>query len=147
MSSDNEKQEEISDINFNTDSSLDEQKPKHESDDTNNLDAFFIDDVTSDDRLWAALGYPIPFIALIAILMDDKNERPFIRYHAVQAIVFSVVLWTAILLLGIVTLGIGTMCSPILWLISLWPAYDAYQGNYTELPVITNFIKNRGWVP
>jgi uncharacterized membrane protein len=146
MSSDNEKQEEISGIDLNTNSSTDEQISKHERDEINYQDAFIIDDITSDDRLWAALGYPIPLIALIAILMDDKNERPFIRYHAVQAIVFSVVLWTAILLLGIVTLGIGTMCSPVLWLISLWPAYDAYQGNYTELPVITNFIKNRGWV-
>jgi len=59
-------------------------------------------EVTSDDKLWSALGYVIPLIAIIVL--------------------------------------------SLLWLVSFWPAYDAYKGNYTELPVITNFIKKQGWV-
>ena len=99
-------------------------------------------DITSDDKLWAALGYPIPLIAIIALLLEDKKERPFIHFHAIQSLAFNIVLWVVIVLLSIPTIG----CVSILWLITLWPAYDAYKGNYTEIPVITNFIKKQGWV-
>jgi len=43
-------------------------------------------DATSDDKLWAALGYPIVLIAIIMLLMEEKKVRPFIKYHAVQSI-------------------------------------------------------------
>ena len=103
-------------------------------------------DITSDDKLWAALGYPIPLIPIIVLLMDEKKERPFIKFHAIQSLVFNVALWILIIILSAVTLGIGAICAPLIWLVTLWPAYDSYQGKYTELPVISNFIKNQGWV-
>ena len=103
-------------------------------------------EVGSEDRLWAAIGYPIPIIALIVLLMEDKKTIPFLRFHAVQSLAFNLVLWAVIMLLVTVTLGIGSVCAPFAWLISLWPAYDSYKGNYTELPVITNFIRGQGWV-
>jgi uncharacterized membrane protein len=103
-------------------------------------------DVTSDDKLWAALGYPIPLVAIIVLLMDEKKSRPFIKYHAVQSLVFNVVWWVLIFIISAVTLGFGAICAPLLWLVTLWPAFDSYKGKYTELPVISNFIKNQGWV-
>ena len=103
-------------------------------------------DVTSDDKLWSALGYPIPIIPIIVLLMEDKRARPFIKFHAVQSLAFNVVIWVVGFILSIVTLGIGGLCLPLLWLVTLWPAYDSYRGNYTQIPVITNFIKNQGWV-
>jgi uncharacterized membrane protein len=102
-------------------------------------------DITSDDKLWAALGYPIPIIAIIVLFMEDKKNRPFIKFHAIQSIIFNIVLWVLIFIISAVTLGFGAICAPLLWLVTLWPAYDSYQGNYTELPVITNFMKNQGW--
>lgn len=102
-------------------------------------------DVTSDDKLWAALGYPIPIVAIIALLMEEKKNRPFIRFHAVQSLVFNVAIWVVAFVLAAVTLGFGAICTPLLWLLTLWPAFDSYSGKYTEIPVITNFIKNRGW--
>jgi uncharacterized membrane protein len=103
-------------------------------------------EITSDDKLWSALGYPIPLVAIIVLLMEEKKERPFIKFHAIQALVFNVVLWVLIFILSAVTLGFGAICAPLLWLVTLWPAYDSYQGNHTELPVLTDFIKNQGWV-
>ncbi len=103
-------------------------------------------EITSDDKLWSALGYVIPLIAIIVLFIEDKKDRPFIRFHAVQALAFNVVLWVLIFIISLVTLGFGALCAPLLWLVSFWPAYDAYKGNYTELPVITNFIKKQGWV-
>jgi uncharacterized membrane protein len=106
----------------------------------------FDSEPTSDDKLWSALGYPIPIIALIALLMEDKKARPFIKYHAVQALAFNIVLWIIIFVVSVITLGVASICAPAIWLVTLWPAYDAYRSNYTEIPVISNFIKKQGWV-
>jgi uncharacterized membrane protein len=100
--------------------------------------------VTSDDRLWAALGYPIGIIAIIMLLLEDRKDRPFIRYHAVQSIVLNVVLWVLMVISAITV--VGALCAPVLWLVTLWPAFDSYNGNYTELPIITDFIRNQGWI-
>jgi uncharacterized membrane protein len=102
-------------------------------------------DTTNDDKLWAALGYPIFLIAIIVLLMEEKKRRPFIKFHAVQALVVNVVLWALGLILTAVTLGFGSLCLPLLWLVTIFFAYQAYQGNYYEIPVITNFIKGQGW--
>ncbi len=101
--------------------------------------------VTSDDKLWSALGYPIPLIPIIVLLMEEKRARPFIKFHAVQSLVFNLVLWVLIFIVSAVTLGFGALCAPLIWLVTLWPAIDSYRGNYTEVPVITNFIKGQGW--
>ena len=103
-------------------------------------------DITSDDKLWSALGYPIPLIAIIVLLMEEKKNRPFVKFHAVQSLVFNVALYILIFVLSLITLGFGAVCAPLLWLATLWPAYEAYNGKYLEIPVITNFIKNQGWV-
>ena len=33
-------------------------------------------DVTSDDKLWAAFGYPIALVAIIVLFMEDKKRPP-----------------------------------------------------------------------
>jgi uncharacterized membrane protein len=109
-------------------------------------DQFSSSDITSDDKLWSALGYPIPIIAIIVLLMEEKKARPFIKFHAVQSLVFNVVVWVLIFIISAVTLGFGAICAPLLWLVTLWPAWESYNGKYTEIPVVTNFIKNQGWV-
>jgi uncharacterized protein len=101
--------------------------------------------VTSDDKLWSALGYPIPVIPIIALLMEEKKNRPFIKFHAVQSLIFNVALWIAIIVVTVITFGFGGLCAPLLWLATLWPAIDSYKGNYTEIPVLTKFMKNQGW--
>ena len=100
-------------------------------------------DVTSDDKLWAALGYPIPIIALIVLFMEDKKARPFIKFHAVQSLALWVVYMVASIILGITV--IGGVCVPFLWLAFLWWAYQAYQGQMFQIPLVTDFIKKQGW--
>jgi len=103
-----------------------------------------IPEITPDDKLWAALGYPIPIVPIIMLLMEDKKNRPFIRYHAVQSLALNVTLFVLSVIMGIT--AILACLIPLLWFITFWPAYEAYQGKYMELPVITNFIKSQGWV-
>lgn len=103
-------------------------------------------EVTSDDKLWSAIGYPIPLVAIIVLLMEEKKNRRFIKFHAVQSIAFNIVLWILYFVVSLVSFGILSLCFPLVFLVTLWPAYEAYQGKYLELPVITNFIRNQGWV-
>jgi uncharacterized membrane protein len=37
------------------------------------------------------------------------------------------------------------LCVPLLWLVFLYWAYQAYQGQMVNIPVVTNFIKGQGW--
>ncbi len=102
-------------------------------------------EVTSDDKLWSALGYPIPILPIIVLFLEDKKNRPFIKFHAVQSLAFNVVLWILYLIISTVTLGVGAICAPVIFLVTLWPAFDAYSGKYTNIPFITDFIKKQGW--
>jgi uncharacterized membrane protein len=103
-------------------------------------------DITSDDKLWSALGYPIFLIALIMLLMEDKKKRPFIKFHAVQSLALNLVVWVIGVILSAVTIGFGAICLPIFWLLLIWPAVLAYQGKYFDVPVIGKFIRNQHWV-
>ncbi len=58
-------------------------------------------DITSDDKLWAALGYPIFPIALIMLFIEGKKNRPFIKFHAVQALALNVVVWVLITIISV----------------------------------------------
>ncbi|HKI52958.1 MAG TPA: DUF4870 domain-containing protein [Anaerolineales bacterium] len=103
-------------------------------------------DVTSDDKLWAALSYVFaPIIGIIVLLMEDKKSRPFIKFHAVQSIAASIAFWIIATIITTVTIGVGGLCVPVLWLVFLYWAYKAYQGEMVEIPVLTNFIKSQGW--
>jgi uncharacterized membrane protein len=89
-------------------------------------------------------GVSNPLIAIIVLLMAEKKSRPFIKFHAVQSLIFNVVLWIVIFLVSAVTLGFGAICAPLLWLATLWPAIDSYRGNLTEIPIITKFRAGLG---
>ena len=103
-------------------------------------------DITDNDKLMAALSYPIPIVAIIILVSETMKVRPFQKFHAVQALAFWVIVTVIGIVLTVVTLGFGGICFPILWLVSLWPAYKSYQGEYMEMPVITDFIRKQNWV-
>jgi len=71
-------------------------------------------DVTSDDKLWAALGYPIALVAIIVLFMEDKKARPFIKFHAVQSLVLNVAFFIVATILSVVTFGFGGLCVPLI---------------------------------
>jgi uncharacterized membrane protein len=102
--------------------------------------------ITSDDKLWAALGYPIFVIALIMLFVEGKKDRPFIKFHAVQSLALNVVAWVVTIILSVITLGIGAVCAPIVFLLLIWPAVLAFQGKYFEVPVVTKFLRDQHWV-
>jgi uncharacterized membrane protein len=111
------------------------------------------DGLSENDRLMAALSYPIPILAIVILLVEEMKTRPFQKYHAVQALAANAVLWTAIILLGCIlgTLSffVGAVCGTLallLWFITLYWAYQAYQGLYFEIPVLTQFLQGQTWL-
>ena len=98
-------------------------------------------DVTSDDKLWAGLSYFFPLFALLALLMEEKKKRPFIKAHAAQSLVAGIAMGIIASVLAAPTLGCGAIVYFIMW---FW-AYKAYQGELITIPVVTDFCKNQGW--
>jgi len=97
---------------------------------------------SSDDRLMAALAYIFsPLVPIIFLLLDDKKNRPFIRAHNAQALVMGVIMIILVPVIAAITFG----CGAIVWFVMLWWAYKAYKGEYVNIPVVTDFVKNQGW--
>jgi uncharacterized membrane protein len=103
-------------------------------------------DITSDDKLWALLSYIFaPLISIIVLLIEDKKDRPFIRFHAFQSLVLGIIEVILYVVLGWLFF-IGVCLGLLLWAAMIYWGIKAYQGEYVEVPVVTNFIKNQSWV-
>jgi len=102
-------------------------------------------DVTSDDRLWTLLGYIFaPIIPIVVLFMEDKKNRPFIKAHNAQALALGVVEWVINVLLSFVV--IGCITSVLTLILNIYLGIKANRGETFEIPVITNFVRNQGWM-
>ena len=98
---------------------------------------------TSNERLWAALSWvpvsPVyPLLAILALLMQDTKTSPFVRHHAVQSLVTGL----ALMILSFLTLGLAAL----VYLVFFYWAYQAYQGQTVEVPVVTKWVRQQGWI-
>ncbi|HOG48419.1 MAG TPA: DUF4870 domain-containing protein [Anaerolineae bacterium] len=124
-------------------------------------------DVTSNDRLWAALAYfpNLVILPILILVMEENKTRAFQRYHAIQAlgmlavaVVYGVVIGLLQCVLGFalgaVNAGlISTALSCLMTLLSFVPAaamlyfaYQAYTGKIFEIPVLTQFLRQQKWL-
>jgi uncharacterized membrane protein len=105
------------------------------------------EEVSNDDKLWAMLSW-IPWVgwilAIISLVMEPQKDRAFVRFHAVQAIGASVIIGIVSLILGITV--VLACITPFLGLVTIYPAIKAYQGEWLELPWLTGFCKDQGWI-
>jgi uncharacterized membrane protein len=94
-------------------------------------------EITQDDKLWSLLSYIFcPIIGIVVLLMEDKKNRPFLRYHAVVSIA-----------VGVVTIVLSWACVGIIvWAYGIYVGIKAYKGEMVEVPVITNFCRKQGWI-
>lgn len=103
-----------------------------------------IPDVTSDDKLWAALAYVFtPLVPIIILLIEDKKDQPFIKAHNMQALVWGIAFYIIVTVTSFFLIGLCIW--PIGLIAQLYWAYKAYQGEIVEIPVITNLVRNQGW--
>jgi uncharacterized membrane protein len=103
-------------------------------------------ELTSDDKLWAFLAY-IPIIgwiaAVLALVMEDKKVRPFIKFHAIQGLILAVINGVVSGILSFVVVGICTLIAGFVYM--LYIGWKAYQGESVNVPFVTDFIKNQNW--
>src|SRR5258708_34066406 len=89
----------------------------------------------------AALSYVLGPITGVVFLVLEKDK--FVRFHAMQSIVFGVVAFVLNMILGFTI--ILALVLPILWILEfvLWLVliYKAWQGEEWELPVIGKFAR------
>ena len=101
-------------------------------------------EVTSDDKLWALLAYIFsPLVPIIILLMEDKKNRPYLKFHSMQALVLGVISVLCYMVLGFIFIGFCLGLGLLVYQIYL--GINAYQGKTIEAPVIAGFIKKQGW--
>jgi uncharacterized protein len=101
-------------------------------------------EITSDDKLWALLSWILaPIVSIIILLMDDKKNRPFLKYNAVVSLAFSIVY---IVLGSVLTFVVVGPCILALgWIAAVYFGIKSYQGEYVKVPFLSDFVKNQGW--
>jgi uncharacterized membrane protein len=101
-------------------------------------------DVTSDDKLWGLLSYLFtPIIPIVVLLMEDKKSRPFIKYAAVQGLSIGVL----IVIMAVLSFLVVPGCiAGLLGIYAIYLAIKAYQGEYSVIPLVTDFCKKQGWI-
>ncbi len=102
-------------------------------------------EVTSDDKLWVVLSFLLtPLLSLITLFMDDKKNRPFIKYHTIPILILGCLEIVISSILGLI-IPYYFRIGGILWIINIILAVKAYNGTQVDIPVITEFSKTRGW--
>jgi uncharacterized membrane protein len=103
--------------------------------------------ITDDDKLWALLCWIFaPLVPIIVLLLEDKKNRPFIRYNAMQGLIVGAAAVVLSGILGSLTFCIGSLIWPVIWIYQIYLGIQAYNGNWVEVPVVTDFAKNQGWI-
>lgn len=113
--------------------------------------------VGPNDRLLAAVGYPVWIVALIVLLMDGPKDRPFTRFHAIQALGYNVAAIVFVFIVFMLSICVGQVAwilGCITWmlvvvpfLVALYFAYLVYtRAEYFTIPVITDLLEQQGWI-
>ena len=112
-----------------------------------------------DGNITAAIGYPIGIIALILIFIEKDNK--FVRFHAIQSLLWGVAMTVVVVVIGIVgtiiTLAAAAASSTLAWIIGaivtllylawlvaalggmIYAAIKAYGNQIFKLPLVGNF--------
>lgn len=118
---------------------------------------------TDDDRLMSMLAWlamvilQLPVVSIIQLLSENTKNRPFQRHHAITSllfygasIVYEIVATVVFVILTTVTLGCGAFCLWVIFFVphalALYYAFQAYGGKRVELPYVSKFARQQGWM-
>lgn len=98
-----------------------------------------------DHKLYAILGYILPFLFFLPLLQDSSKNDPFARFHANQQLILLLG-WVAVYVVGnvlIMALYMFVFLLPLLNLaflvLAIIGVINAAQGQMKELPLIGKF--------
>lgn len=114
-------------------------------------------EITDNDKFMALLAYIIGvLVPLVILLSESGKKRPFQRYHAINslgvwaaALGYWVPFWFCVLFLGVFLFPLACLFwffGFLPWILFIYHGLQAYQGKYFEIPVVTKFMKNQGWL-
>jgi len=109
--------------------------------------------MSNEDKILAGAAYAVAFPA-IYIILSEKRRDPFVGYHGAQAMF----LWIAIIVIWIGmrvflnfldSVGIyfalldslSSILMFLLWIYALYCGFRAYNGDYFDVPYITEVTK------
>lgn len=100
-----------------------------------------------DRNIVAAICYiPVFSVVISLVILFVEKEDRFIRFHALQAFLISLIYYLAVFLFGGIPFfggiisGLIFVLAIIIW---LWGMLSAYRGQILKLPVIGNFVEKR----
>lgn len=115
--------------------------------------------MADDDNLMGALAYVFGWLTGLIVYFLRRDSK-FVRFHAIQSIILSVVvivilivamvlLWIAGIILALATQGLGMLLIPLgmlllmaaVVLLAVFLVYKAYSGVIYKLPVIGNIAE------
>jgi len=96
------------------------------------------------DNVAGALAYVTIIPAILFLVLEPYNKRPFIRFHAFQCLGLAVIAFALHFLMIIPILGwivalVGDLCLFIAWVLCI---VKAYQGVKFKLPLLGDFVEN-----
>jgi uncharacterized membrane protein len=114
-----------------------------------------------DGNVASAIGYPIGILALVLVIIEKENR--FVRFHAIQSLLYAVA--ATVLLIGLMIVstiigviaatlsdGLGVIVGLLMMLLYfgvilayfgglIFAAVKAYQGQWFKLPLVGNFAE------
>ena len=96
------------------------------------------------DNVAGALAYITILPAILFLILEPYNRRPFIRFNAFQCIALAVCAFALHFLMIIPILGwiaviLGDLCLFVAWILCV---LKAYQGIKFKLPLLGDFADN-----
>jgi uncharacterized Tic20 family protein len=97
--------------------------------------------VDGEDRLLGAMAHGTVMVPIVvgplALMLTSGRRSPYVRQHAVEALNFQLTL----LLVTIVTFGIGGIVYAVAWLVGLFGSLVALTGQRFRYPFILRLVR------
>lgn len=102
-------------------------------------------ETTEDERTMAAVCHAVAGVFGVALIglavpaviwMAYQERSKYVRFHAIQALVFQIVAAVGVWALGILTCGLGLVLVFAPMAVQLYWAWLAYQGSWKPYPML-----------
>ena len=117
--------------------------------------------LSDNDKLLSGLAYVsqliIPAVLPVILLVSEQTKHSaFVRYHAIQSLGALVATVVYLLAAVVVYVAASALLPPLvclLWVLFLVPipiliyyGYKAWRGVKVEIPYLTKFMRDNGWL-
>ncbi len=93
---------------------------------------------SENSKILAGIGYIVPIVALVALLIDPYKDEPFVKFNGIQALG----LWVIAVVLGWIPF-VGWLLWLVVAVFAIIAAINTFQGKYYEVPALGGLLK--GW--